>query len=146
MNTNRVLSVLIAIAVTIGGVAVMSPRIAARVPGPPALVPIIPQSGLPASGCWIQIWEDENFQDDNDIIVGPGRWNNMRNLPGANKNDWGDEIDSLKTGPNVASVRVWEDENFDDNSRTFGPNESVNNLCGSPDLGDTVDSLEIVCR
>ena len=90
--------------------------------------------------------EDENFQDDNDIIVGPGRWNNMRNLPGANKNDWGDEVDSLKTGPNVVTVRVWEDENFDDNSRTVGANESLNNLRGSPDLGDTIDSLEIVCR
>lgn len=40
----------------------------------------------------------------------------MRNLPGANKSDWGDEIDSLKVGP-TATVTVWEDENFGDNSQ-----------------------------
>jgi hypothetical protein len=45
--------------------------------------------------CSVHIWEDENFEDDNDVIVGPGKWNNMRNLPGANKSDWGDEIDRL---------------------------------------------------
>lgn len=111
-----------------------------------AAVSSAPADGYPASGCWVQIWEDENFQDDNDMIVGPGRWNNMRNLPGANESDWGDEIDSLETGPNVATLKVWEDEGYADNSRTFGPNESLNNLRGSPDLGDTIDSMEIACR
>jgi hypothetical protein len=95
--------------------------------------------------CWVQIWEDENFQDDNDVIFGPGKWNNMRDLPGANKKDWGDEIDSLKTGPGVQRLTVWEDENFEDNSRSFGPNEIRENLRGAPDLGDTIDSMEIVC-
>lgn len=102
--------------------------------------------GYPASGCWVQIWEDENFQDDNDILVGPLERNNMRDLPGANKTDWGDEIDSLKTGPNVETLTVWEDEGYADNSRTFGPNESVNNLRGSPDMGDTVDSIKLTCK
>src|SRR5690349_14461802 len=76
----------------------------------------IAKSAPTATGCWVQIWEDENFQDDNDVIVGPGKWNNMRNLPGANKTDWGDEIDSLKTGPDVQKLTVWEDEDYKDNS------------------------------
>jgi hypothetical protein len=95
--------------------------------------------------CWVHIWEDENFQDDNDVISGPGRWNNMRNLPGANKSDWGDEIDSLKVGPG-ATVTVWEDEDFKDNSATYGPGTEKTNLRGDPDMGDTIDSMEIKCQ
>jgi hypothetical protein len=99
----------------------------------------------PANPCWVHIWEDENYGDNNDIIFGPGRWNNMRNLPGANKNDWGDEIDSLKVGP-TATVTVWEDENFGDNSQTYGPGTEKTNLRGNPDMGDQIDSMEIKCR
>jgi hypothetical protein len=95
--------------------------------------------------CWVHIWEDENFGDDNDVISGPGRWNNMRNLPGANKGDWGDEIDSLKVGP-AATVTVWEDENFGDNSQTYGPGTEKTNLRGNPDMGDQIDSMEIKCQ
>ena len=97
------------------------------------------------NGCWIHIWEDENYEDDNDVIYGPGKWNNMRNLPGANKGDWGDEIDSLKIGPK-ATVTVWEDENFGDNSQTYGPNTEKTNLRGNPDMGDQIDSMEIKCQ
>lgn len=112
---------------------------------PPGSTTEPPVSAAPTdNGCWVQIWEDENFQDDNDIIRGPGRWNNMRNLPGANKTDWGDEIDSLKVGPR-ATVRVWEDENFGDNSATYGPGTEKTNLRGDPDLGDNIDSMEITC-
>jgi len=39
------------------------------------------------SSRWVHIWEDENFEDDSDLIFALGRWNNMRNLPGANKSD-----------------------------------------------------------
>jgi hypothetical protein len=95
--------------------------------------------------CYVHIWEDENYGDDNDVIYGPGKWNNMRNLPGANKGDWGDEIDSLKVGP-TATVTVWEDENFRDNSQTYGPGTEKTNLRGNPDMGDTIDSMEIRCR
>lgn len=95
--------------------------------------------------CYVHIWEDENFQDNNDVIYGPGKWNNMRGLPGANKGDWGDEIDSLKVGP-AATVIVWEDENFGDNSQTYGPGTEKTNLRGDPDMGDTIDSMEIKCR
>ena len=95
--------------------------------------------------CWVHTWEDENYGDNNDVIHGPGRWNNMRNLPGANKSDWGDEIDSLKVGP-TATVTVWEDENFGDNSQTYGSGTEKTNLRGNPDMGDQIDSMEIKCR
>lgn len=95
---------------------------------------IATSAARPDNPCFVHIWEDENFQDDNDIIYGPGRWNNMRGLPGANKGDWGDEIDSLKVGP-TASVTVFEDENFNDNSQAYGPGTEKTNLRGNPDMG-----------
>ena len=93
----------------------------------------------------MQIFEDENYQDSSDVISGPGRWSNMRGLPGANKADWGDQIDSLKVGPG-ATVTVWEDENFSDNSQTYGPGTEKTNLRGNPDMGDQIDSMEIKCQ
>jgi hypothetical protein len=97
------------------------------------------------SRCYVQIFEDENYQDSSDVIYGPGRWNNMRGLPGANKGDWGDQIDSLKVGPG-ATVTVWEDENFSDNSQTYSPGTERTNLRGNPDMGDQIDSMEIKCQ
>jgi hypothetical protein len=94
--------------------------------------------------CSVEIWEDENYTDNNDVIVGPGKWSNMRGLPGANKGDWGDEIDSLKVG-SKATVKVWEDENFGDTSQTYGPGTEKTNLRGNPDMGDNIDSMEITC-
>lgn len=96
-------------------------------------------------GCFVQIWEDENYEDSTDIIHGPGRWNNMRGLPGANKSDWGDQIDSLKVGP-IATVKACEDEGFEDNCQTYGPRTEKTNLRGNPDMGDQIDSMEITCQ
>lgn len=113
-------------------------------PTPATSSPVV-SSTKAANPCYVQIWEDENFGDNNDVIVGPGKWSNMRGLPGANKSDWGDEIDSLKVGP-TATVTVWEDENFGDNSQTYGPGTEKTNLRGNPDMGDQIDSMEIKCQ
>ena len=94
--------------------------------------------------CWVELWEDENYQGDNDRITQAGRYPNMRNLPGANTTDWGDEIDSIKLGSGT-TVKLWEDEEYKDNSITIGPGGERTNLRGSPDMGDTVDAMEITC-
>jgi hypothetical protein len=94
--------------------------------------------------CSVQIWEDENFEDDNDLIVGPLESRDMKNIPGANKDDWGDEIDSLKVG-SKATVTVWQDEDFKDTSATYGPGTEKTNLRGNPNFGDDIDSMKITC-
>jgi hypothetical protein len=133
-NKNMILTA--AAAFALGSVTVISPRLNAK--NHARVKPI-------DNPCFVHVWEDENFQDDNDVIFGPGKWNNMRHLPGANKEDWGDEIDSLKVGP-TATVTVWEDEDFKDNSLTFGPGTEKTNLRGDPDMGDQIDSMEIKCQ
>jgi hypothetical protein len=92
----------------------------------------------------VHIFEDENFRDDNDLITQPGRYANMRGLPGAAKQDWGDEIDSIRMGPR-ARATFWEDENFGDNRIDLGPGQERNNLRGDPDMGDQIDSMELMC-
>lgn len=150
MKTTKKLSFLIAV-VSLGLTGIFACKPDAPAPSGPAASTPAPTTAASSTAtaavnpCSVQIWEDENFQDDNDVIVGPGRWNNMRNLPGANKGDWGDEIDSLKVGPR-ATVIVWEDENFGDNSATYGPGTEKTNLRGDPDMGDTIDSMEIRCQ
>jgi hypothetical protein len=94
--------------------------------------------------CSVQIWEDENYEDDNDLIVGPVDSKDMKNLPGANKDDWGDEIDSLKVG-SKATVTVWQNEDYKNNSATYGPGTEKTNLRGNPNFGDDIDSMKITC-
>ncbi|MFO0572413.1 MAG: DUF4403 family protein [Polyangia bacterium] len=93
------------------------------------------------AGCYVQVYEDSDFRGDTDKLCGPLRVPNMRGLPGAKKRDWGDKIDSLKVGPK-ARVKVWEDENFEDSTRTFEPNSSPAQL---GDMGDNIDSIQIDC-
>jgi hypothetical protein len=98
-------------------------------------------------GCWVQIFDDKNFDatDDNHMICGPGKWPNLRNLPGAVKINWSDEIESLKIGPN-ATVIVWIGEQYTGMSQTFGPGTENANLKLIASLGDNISSIEIKCQ
>jgi hypothetical protein len=97
--------------------------------------------------CWVQVFDDKNFKvtDDHHLICGPGKWPNLRNLPGAVKINWGDEIESLKVGPG-ATVIVWIGEQYTGMSQTFGPGTENPNLKQIPGLGDQISSLEIRCQ
>ncbi|MBN2080915.1 hypothetical protein JW859_01785 [bacterium] len=96
---------------------------------------------LSESGCWVEIYEDDWYEDCWDRISGPGNFYNMRNLPGADKGDWGDEVDSLIVGPH-AKVAVYEDEDFSDKKAVFGPNSQIPVL-DRYGLGDEIDSMKI---
>jgi hypothetical protein len=144
MKHRKLMALLIAVTAAICACNSTPPTTPSGPPATPSVAAAVPARNA-ENPCWVHIWEDENFEDNNDRIFGPGRWNNMRNLPGANKSDWGDEIDSLKVGP-AATVTVWEDENFGDNSQTYGPGTEKTNLRGNPDMGDQIDSMEIKCR
>lgn len=89
--------------------------------------------------CWVQLYDGKNFTDENDRIHGPGKWNALRNLPGAKKTDWGDEADSLKVGPG-ATVQVWNNENFNGKSATYGPGTE------RPNLPEEPESMAITCK
>lgn len=104
----------------------------------------------PSSGCgdcWVHVFDDKALaiDDDNHIICGPGRWANLRNLAGASKLNWGDEIESIKVGPS-ATVVVWVGEQFSGVSQSFGPGTEKITLKGNPNLSDNISSIEIRCQ
>ncbi len=97
-----------------------------------------------AEGCWVEIFEDDQFStfDNQDKIIGPGDWPTMEGLRGAKRSDWNDEIDSLIVGPN-ARVQIFEDERYSGDTREFGPGERIRSLDGYG-FGDVVSSMKIL--
>lgn len=97
--------------------------------------------------CWVHVFDDKNFKatDDNHKICGPGAWPHLRNLTGAAKLNWSDEIESLKVGPG-ATVVVWTGEQFTGTSHTFNPGTEKITLKDLPGLSDNISSLEIKCQ
>ncbi|MFT3745788.1 MAG: beta/gamma crystallin domain-containing protein [Pyrinomonadaceae bacterium] len=95
----------------------------------------------PSSDCWVTFYESQDYRDKSVTLYGPVEYRNLKNLPGGGGIDWGDQFDSLRTGPN-AWVTIYNDENFEDDRYTYGPGSSQRQLPS----GDDVDSLRIYDR
>jgi len=89
-------------------------------------------------GCWVTFYESKDFRDKSITLNGPAEYSKLNNLPGSGGEDWGDQFDSLRTGPKTWVI-VYNDENYSDDNYTYGPNSSIREL---PD-GDDIDSLKI---
>lgn len=89
--------------------------------------------------CSVHLWDGKNFTDSDIVINGAGQYSNLRNLPGANNKDWGEEADSLKVG-SAATVKAYEEENFQGTSVTYNPGTQ------HPKVSEEPSSLEIVCK
>ncbi|QJD96641.1 hypothetical protein HH214_12500 [Mucilaginibacter robiniae] len=91
-----------------------------------------------SGGCWVTFYESQDYKDQQITLNGPCEYSKLNNLPNSNNEDWGDQFDSLRTGPS-AWVRIYNDENYKDDSYTFGPGSNIRQL----PKGDDVDSLKI---
>ena len=89
--------------------------------------------------CSVHLWDGKNFTDSDIVINGAGRYSNLRNLPGANNQDWGDEADSLKVG-SAATVKAYKEENFKGTFVTYNPGMQQSKVSEEP------SSLEIACK
>jgi len=94
---------------------------------------------MPTDGCWIKIYEDTNFNDNSLTVHGPAEFANMRDLPGSNGYDWGDQVGSVRTGPHCWVI-AYADENFQDTSIVIGPDSELADL---GDMEDEIDSIKI---
>jgi len=92
--------------------------------------------------CWIEIFEDDNYDvDDSHVkIQGPKEFATMKNLQGK---DWANDIESVIVGSN-ASVSAYEDKEFKGTEITFAPNQRVPNL-GKLDMANDIESMKITC-
>ena len=93
--------------------------------------------------CWIEIFEDDNYDaDDPHIkIQGPKEFSTMKNLEGK---DWANDIESVIVGSN-ASVHAYEDKDFKGTEITFAPGQRVPNL-GKLDMANDIESMKISCQ
>ncbi|HVT43693.1 MAG TPA: beta/gamma crystallin domain-containing protein [Thermoanaerobaculia bacterium] len=107
--------------------------------------PVITTGTAASSGCWAHIWEGPNFAGRNNRIDGPGRWVNVGDLPGADRKDWNDRINSVEVGPS-ATVTFWKHDNFRGDSIRLLAGERRATLDGRPDMAGAISSLEISCR
>ena len=92
--------------------------------------------------CWIEIFEDDNFDaDDPHVkIQGPKEVSTMKNLE---DKDWANDIESVIVGSN-ASVHAYEDKDFKGTEITFAPGQRVPNL-GKLDMANDIESMKISC-
>ena len=92
--------------------------------------------------CWIEIFEDDNFdQDDPHVVLqGPKEYATLKNVAGK---DWSNDIESVIVGSN-ATVRAYEDKDFKGTEVAFAPGQRVPNL-GKLDMANDIESLKIAC-
>lgn len=95
--------------------------------------------GASADDCFIHFFDGEDFDetDDNFKLTEPGEYENLGDLPGADK-DWTDEADSFKIGDS-ASVTIFTEENFEGESQDLDPGTEV------ADADDEPVSLKMTC-
>lgn len=69
------------------------------------------------SGCYVHLFDGDNYSDDNIVVEGPGDFPSLADLPGTDKN-WNDEADSFKAGKNT-TVTMWTRTNFEGDSIVY---------------------------
>lgn len=88
--------------------------------------------------CYVDIWRDADFGGETTRIHGPGEYPALSFTQG----DWGDDIGSLRVGPN-AFVMAYRRRDFQDGPVTFGPNDEVADL-SEYRFDDDIDSLKVI--
>jgi len=95
-------------------------------------------NGTPADECFVHLYDGDDFDenDDNFRLTTPGRYGDLNDLPGADKN-WDDEADSMRVGA-AARVTVWPEPGFGGEPARYGPGNHA-------DLEPEPRSLELDC-
>ncbi len=88
--------------------------------------------------CYIDVWRDADFRGETIRIYGPAEYASLDMAQG----DWGDDIGSLRVGPN-AFVLAYHRRDFRDEPVTFGPNDEVADLSHFK-FDDDIESLMVI--
>ena len=88
--------------------------------------------------CYIDVWRDADFGGETIRIYGPAEY---PMLSFAQEN-WGDDIGSLRVGPN-AFVMAFRHREFRDKLITFGPNDEVADLSQFK-FDDDIESMKVI--
>jgi hypothetical protein len=88
--------------------------------------------------CYIDVWREADFGGETLRIRGPAEYPTL----GFAQGDWGDDIGSLRVGPN-AFVMAFRSRDFQGQLVTFGPNDEVADL-GQFKLDDDIESVRVI--
>lgn len=88
--------------------------------------------------CYIDVWRDADFRGETLRIRGPAEYPTLA-LGGGS---WGDDIGSLRVGPN-AFVMAFRRRDFQDELVTFGPNDEVADLSQFK-FEDDIESVRVI--
>ena len=88
--------------------------------------------------CYIDVWREADFRGETMRIRGPAEYPTLALAQG----DWGDDIGSLRVGPN-AFVMAYHRRDFQDEPVTFGPNDEVADLSRFR-FDDDIESLKVI--
>ena len=92
---------------------------------------------IPASQCYVHLFDGENYKGDNIVVEGPGEFASLKQLPGTAK-DWNDEADSFKSGNNT-TVIFWTRTDFQGDSVIYEDGAKRASI-------DEPRSMKIICK
>lgn len=86
----------------------------------------------------MDLYEGDRFTDEHLRLSVPGRYVDLKRLPGSDNKDWTDEADSIRVGPSAA-VTIWRETQFRGASQALAPGSE------HPDLVLEPSSLALDC-
>ena len=92
-------------------------------------------------GCYVEVFDREQFSGQRDFINGPAKYGRLTELPFGAR--WHNRIRSFRVGP-AATFTGWASPNFDGVSVRVGPERTQRRL--SEAFSGRVASIEIACR
>ena len=95
------------------------------------------------NGCYIFIYDQEDWRGQRVVLNGPGRWQSVERLQRNDDKDWRNNIRSIEVGAS-ATVTVFTELDYRGIAQQFGPASDPARFNGS--LSSGIESLALSCR
>lgn len=93
-------------------------------------------------GCWVRIYDRENFLGETLTLIGP---TTLADMSGPFGLDWDDRVNSIETGPK-AMVTVYDDPGYEEQVAQFKPGQKVADLSKRMGFFDEFASIRVNCQ
>lgn len=94
------------------------------------------------SGCWVKIYDGENYMGDTLTLAGPVSLADMSGPFGLN---WDDRVNSVQIGPK-ASMAVYDNEGYRDQVAMFKSGQNVPDISRKLGFFDEFASVRVTCN
>ncbi|HVK55902.1 MAG TPA: hypothetical protein VM532_12845 [Burkholderiales bacterium] len=105
------------------------------------LVPVVATDPVPTNGCWVQVFENGNYQGNSLLVAGPRDLPNMRGFSTYPFSSLGD---SIVAGPK-ARVTLYEDENYSGTAVKVAANQRIGEVSQKFGPFESMESVRVTC-